>query len=164
MVVLVLVAGLLLPRLAEQQLSSIGGSSVGVGAATMVPADGWSKDPQSNDLLLTLTRGAAQFVVIAPSASDVPLENQLDNARIALENDSTKDWQVEEPVSFVTDEGVPGLYLLAQTPSDATMTLVVSDGAISMTAVLDGTDTSWLDVRDDVLTMSKSFSWEGDGQ
>lgn len=129
------------------------------GGATVVPAAGWSLDEaqSSEGFLTTLRKGDATFQLVAAGAADGTLEASLERATLPLQNDPTRDWEIDAPTTFETDAGAPAGAFEARSTDEVQTGWYVNDGVRSVAvAGIAGEDT-WPQLRPEMETMTRSI-------
>lgn len=155
-----------LPILAEvaRQAGLDPGEPYRVGDATILPVEGWSLSENSTDFFTVLERSGASMTLIAPAESDSTPRQAIDDTIIALENDTTATWAIEEPVAFTTDAGAPGVSVVARSTNAVSASWVVDVGdGFQMTIVGQSPDNVWADVGPDMEAMVASVVLDPEG-
>jgi hypothetical protein len=156
--------GLLIPFLNGQVEGSNpfkAGVPFDLGGATIVPADGWQLGSSGPGALTIMTKGAATVLVTAAGAAESTIDEKLALAAVPFANDTTAHWVVGEPEMFKTDNGTPAGRLVANSPTDAGATYVISDGVQSMQLAASLDQASWKDLEPEIDQMARSIVLTG---
>ncbi len=111
---------------------------------SIIPADGWSRDPASDPLLFViLIKSKTRMIFAAPLKHGLTMEDTLQATITGLNTDTTTHWQVNDMSFFATDAGLRVGTVTGHAPNDAVDNWVVSDGTHMVTIVATSSHTSW---------------------
>lgn len=135
------------------------------GTVQITPQPGWELGV-SSDLLTTITKSGASFVVVGAAPADQTPEESIQGAIEGLQADQNNTWVIGDPQTFVTDAGDHGVKLTAHTTNDAQESWAISSGEVSTTVLATSPDSVWGSVVDELEAMASSvvFVTEGGGE
>jgi hypothetical protein len=138
------------------------GQAVTVGGVSVTPPEGWGAPADAPGILI-LRKGGAQFTAFPPQPVSGDPATMLATVVDPLRSDTTAAWQIGEPQTFTTAAGAPGAYAVALSPQGFITTFVVVSDGQSTTATVNGTDTDWTTLHDEIVDMAKSLTIVGGG-
>ena len=126
--------------------------------ASIVPADGWSLDPDSNLAYFTvMVKAGLRLTLTQPYSSVFSLGAQMQMTIDQLKNDTETDWLVDEPRYFETNAGVAVGEVTGHSPQSVQSSWFINDGNLTLAVLCEGSSTSWLLLGDELDQMIRSI-------
>lgn len=134
----------------------VGEPYVVAGSYQITPEPGW-EIASENELLTTITKSGASFVLLPPTEADgETLEGQINLTVQALENDASTTWVIGDPQTFVTGAGDHGLQVVAHSHDQASETWVIEHEEWQVTLVAQSPDSVWKSLSAELEAMASS--------
>jgi len=145
---------------AEQAVEA--GQAVSVGGVSLTPVEGWGIAPESTEILILRKQGA-QLTALPPRAATGDASAEVATAMAAYADDPSTDWKVSDPAEFTTAAGAPGVYSFALAPQQFIANYVVVIDGQTYQVLVNGTDTDWTTLHDEILDTVSTLEPAGAG-
>jgi hypothetical protein len=159
------VVALGLPRVAAaipRETAVEAGQAVTAGGVSVTSGEGWGAPAEAPGILI-LRKAGAQFTAFPPQPATGDPAAKLETVVDPIRADTTAAWQIGDPQTFTTAAGAPGAYAVALSPQGFIATFVVVSDGQSTQVTVNGTDTDWTTLHDEIVEMAKSLTIVGGG-
>lgn len=113
------------------------------GNVQITVADGWSRDPSSNEFFMAIVDGSARLVIgTATTTTQTALEAAKLTAQ-GLANDEVTRWEIGDPQEFTTETGDSAVTFIAVSDEITQQVWVIDGGELSTTLVATAPNAVW---------------------
>ncbi len=147
------------PRIAAaipNETETVAGQPTSLGGVTLTPEAGWVQ-PADSKAILILRKDGAQITALPPQPAAGDATSVLQPVLDAQRNDASTAWQITDPQAFTTASGATGAWAVALAPQQFVAAFAVVENGRSALVTVNGTDTAWSTLKDEIVTIVSSL-------